>query len=232
MFTQTQSVVLNSLKYTDNRIILNCYTEKLGFKSYLVNLNNYFKKSYSQPLSQLNLIVYNRGNKLEHIREIVSHHIYDSIYTDPNKISVTLFLSEILTMTITDEFTNEPLFKFISNSIMWFDQLTEHQNFYLFFMKELLKYIGIYPLMYENNDEVFFDMKEGRCSLTCPDHNFYLENDELFLFNKMLKMDKYCRTVFTTNEKKTLNKMLISYYKVNLDRFKTPNSLEMIEMGF
>ena len=98
----TKAIVLSTLKYSDSSLIVKCYTQDEGLKSYLIRgvlkaKKGGIKIAYFQPLTQLNINA-NHSNKgtLNSIKEVQVSYSYKTIYKDIIKQSVVLFLSEVL----------------------------------------------------------------------------------------------------------------------------------------
>ena len=118
MLVKTKAIVLSTLKFQEKSLIVKCFTESDGLKSYFVQ-NAYSNKkanqkiAYFQPLTMIEIEA-NHKNKgtLEHFKEIRLAHSYHSINTDIFKSTIVIFLSEILHHAIKEEEKNEQLFSF------------------------------------------------------------------------------------------------------------------------
>ena len=98
----TKAIVLSTLKYSDSSLIVKCYTQDEGLKSYLIRGVLKAKKggvkiAYFQPLTQLNIEAnHSKKGTLNSIKEVQISYPYKTIYKDIIKQSVVLFLSEVL----------------------------------------------------------------------------------------------------------------------------------------
>ena len=98
----TKAIVLSAIKYSDSSLIVKCFTEKLGVKTYLIrgvlkNRKGVIKAAYFQPLTQLILEAnHKQKSNLHSLKEVHVSHAYTSIHRDIVKQSIVLFLSEIL----------------------------------------------------------------------------------------------------------------------------------------
>ena len=106
MLVKTKAIVISSLKYQEKSLIVKCFTQSDGLKSYFVQSAFSAKKSsrdfgkkiaYFQPLTLLEIEA-NHKNKgtLEHFKEIKLAHAYQTINTDIIKSTMVIFVSEIL----------------------------------------------------------------------------------------------------------------------------------------
>ena len=72
----TKAIVLSSIKYGDTSLIVKCYTEEEGVKTYLIRgvlkpKKKGIKAAYFQPLTQLKIVAnHNSKNTLNSIKEV------------------------------------------------------------------------------------------------------------------------------------------------------------------
>ena len=236
MLVNTKAIVISSLKYQEKSLIVKCFTQSDGLKSYFVPSAYSGKKSnqktaYFQPLTILEIEA-NHKNKgtLEHFKEIKLATAFQTINTDILKSTMVIFLSEMLHYSIQEEEKNEDLFTFLETALIWLDTHDETSNFHLILLLEITKFLGFFPDISEI-DLNFFEMTNGIFSpfqgISC------LSEHDTFLFKKLinLKFDSNQR-VFTGIQRQTLLKILLDYYSIHLDGFKKPKSLEVLKEVF
>ncbi len=236
MQIKTKAIVISSLKYQEKSLIVKCFTQSDGLKSYFVQSAYSGKKSnqkiaYFQPLTILEIEA-NHKNKgtLEHFKEIKLASAYQTINTNVFKSTIAIFLSEILHHSIKEEEKNENLFTFLEAALLWFDTHEETSNFHLILMLEMTKFIGFYPDI-SQIENTFFEMTEGIFSplqgISC------LNPHETILFKKLinLKFDSN-QKIFTGIERQIILKILLDYYSIHLDGFKRPKSLDVLKEVF
>jgi DNA repair protein RecO (recombination protein O) len=234
MLVKTKAIVISSLRYQEKSLIVKCFTQSDGLKSYFVQSAYSGKKSnqkiaYFQPLTILEIEA-NHKNKgtLEHFKEIKLATAYQTINTDVVKSTIVIFLSEMLHHSIHEK--NEDLFTFLETALIWLDTHEETSNFHLILLLETTKFLGFYPDNSEP-DFNFFEMVDGIFSpfqgTNC------LNEHETFLFKKLinLKFDSD-QKVFAGIERQILLKILLDYYSIHLDGFKKPKSLDVLKEVF
>lgn len=236
MLVKTKAIVLSSVKYQEKSLIVKCFTQSDGLKSYFVPSAFSGKKSnqkiaYFQPLTILEIEA-NHKNKgtLEHFKEIRLSSPFYSINTDIYKSTIVIFLSEMLHHSIREEEKNDNLFSFLETALLWLDTHEEMANFHLILLLEITKFLGFYPDMSES-DASFFELTEG---VFTPYHGIScLSEHETFLFKKLigLRFDSD-QKVFAGTERQILLKILLDYYSAHLDGFKKPKSLEVLKEVF
>lgn len=236
MLIKTKAIVLSSLKYQEKSLIVKCFTESDGLKSYFVpsaysNKKVNQKIAYFQPLTIIEIEA-NHKNKgtLEHFKEIRLAHSYYSINTDIVKSTIVIFLSEILHHAIKEEEKNQSLFSFLETALLWFDTHQETTNFHLILMIEVTKYLGFYPDVTEL-DFPYFDIKEGYFTPFQSINSLTEHETHLFKRLLQLKFDSD-QKIFAGIERQLLLKILLDFYTLHLDSFKKPKSLEVLTEVF
>lgn len=236
MLIKTKAIVISTIKYQEKSLIVKCFTESDGLKSYFVQSAFSSKKSnqkiaYFQPLTILEIEA-NHKNKgtLEHFKEIKLATAFHSINTNIYKSTIVIFLSEIIHHSIHEEEKNQDLFTFLETALLWLDNHDEIANFHLILMLEMTKFLGFYP---DDSDiELnFFDINEG---IFTPFQGINsLSEHETHLFKKLinLKFDNN-QKVFAAIERQILLKILLDFYTIHLDGFKKPKSLDVLKEVF
>ena len=136
MTYKTKGIVLNFIKFKESSIICKIYTESFGLQSYIVNgvrSSNKTKMSLFQPLTILDLVVYNKSSvNIQRLKEMKIDIIYMTNHTDIKKISVCIFLSELLSKILSNEPNQNQKFNFLYNSFLIYDGLEKNLSFFVF----------------------------------------------------------------------------------------------------
>ena len=155
------AIVLNTIKYSENSIILKCYTDLFGLQSYMINgfkgKNAVIKPSQIQALTLLEIEAYHAQNKgLQRIKEAKCYPTLYHLHYHIIKSSLALFISEVVTKSVREE--NHPdvsLFQFLTNAIQIIDLETGNlSNFSCYFLIQLTKYLGFSPLLKHTDDYI------------------------------------------------------------------------------
>jgi DNA repair protein RecO (recombination protein O) len=236
MQVKTKAIVISSIKFQEKSLIVKCFTQSHGLKSYFVRDAFSGRKSnqkiaYFQPLTILEIeAVHKNKGTLENFKEIKISTPFESIHSDIYKSTIVMFISEILHHSIQEEEKNESLFDFLETALLWLDHHDEIANFHLILLLETTKYLGFYPDI-SDLDMPFFEMMEG---VFTPFHAISsLTEHETNLFRKLinLKFDNDQKT-FHVIERQIVLKILIDYYSFHLDGFKKPKSLDVLKEVF
>ena len=148
MTYKTKGIVLNFIKFKESSIICKIFTESFGLQSYIVNGVRSFNKSKNmslfQPLTILDLVVYNKSSaNIQRLKEMKIDVIYMTNHTDIKKISVCIFLSELLSKILSNEPNQNQKFNFLYNSFLIYDGLEKNiKNFHIQFLLKLTKFFG------------------------------------------------------------------------------------------
>ncbi len=238
MIVNTKAIVFSSLKYGDSNLIVRCFTESSGLKSYLLrnvlkSKKGKLKPSYFQVLTLIEIEAFHKDKgTLESIREVKIASPYKSLHTQVVKSMLAIFIAEILTNSITEEAEDKQLFNYIEQSLIWLDSNTEIANFHILFLLKLSMYLGFYP---DTNfvDKSNFNLLEG----TFQDFNTekYCESGQIVTYLKQffgIDFDAISQIKLTKNQRSDLLNLLLNYYQLHLHGFKKPKSLEVLNQIF
>lgn len=234
----TKAIVLSSLKYGDSSLIVKCFTEEEGIKSYLIRgvlkaKKRGVKAAYFQTLNQIQIVASHRPkSNLHNIKEVHIHNPYQSIQTDIIKQSVVLFLSEVLSNSIQEEEQNKALYTYLENALNWLDLHDKIGNFHLLFLLNITSYLGFYPDLSDNSLKGF-DLLEGVYTDNIFNKNVISGND-IYQFKKLLgiNFDSIGKVFFSKTERQLVLGIIIQYFKLHLANFRTPKSLQVLETVF
>lgn len=234
---ETNAIVLSSLKYGDTSLIVRCYTEHDGLKSFIVkgvfakkkrNTSLYF------PLNELEISYAPKTNEqqLVYLKTAQTSYYYESLHFHPIKSAIVFFLSEILNLVLKEEASNSTLYFYIHDSLKEFDKKKDDfADFHLIFLIQLSHFLGFYPNLEE--DGMLFDLENGFFTNTNSSINM-LKADETVLFKKLLELNftKDSKNTFNQPQRALLLDILVKYYQVHTTNFKKPNSLLVLHQLF
>lgn len=151
MLKKTVGIVLSSIRYKETSIIVKIFTRDLGLKSYLVNgvrtQGNKSKTALYQPMTLLDLVVYNKETSgLQRISEARLQRANQLIPFDFTRIGLALFMTEVISRSIYENYQNESLFDFLQESICYLDSKEAGlSQFPLVFLIEKARFLGFAP---------------------------------------------------------------------------------------
>jgi len=238
MVVTTKAIVLSSLKYSEADLIVRCYTESSGLKSYLLrnvlkSRKGKLKTSYFQPLTLLELEAThkNQGN-LERINEAKILYPYQTLHTQVVKSALVIFLAEILTNSIQEAPEDLALYQFLEKSFIWLDSSNEIANFHILFLIKLSMYLGFYPDT-STIAHPYFNLIEG---------NFQANNTGKYCVGGVhvtelkrffgIEFEGLSQVKPTKKIRMEILNLLIVYYQLHLQSFKKPKSLLVLNQIF
>lgn len=168
MLLSSESIVLQSFKYSESNLIVHLFIQKLGRVSCMVNgigsKKSKNKAVFFQPFTLLEFEIDYRSNReLQKIKDIRIIDPIHAIRANIVKNTMTIFLGEVLSKTLKEEGEFNALYSFIKTSILYLDHQTEqYSNFHLLFLMGLWKHLGIAPNNNFSSENTYFDISKGR----------------------------------------------------------------------
>jgi DNA repair protein RecO (recombination protein O) len=235
----SKGFVVKSIKNGETSMIVSCYLEDIGLKSFIVKgiygtKKPKFSKAHFFPLNFIS-INYNlsKPDRLSDIKEVKPVIIFNSIHSSNQKSTVIIFLSEILNSVFKEEGDkNQNLFNFLNKSISWYDTHENCNNFHIKFLIELTRHIGFYPNIMSQEDN-YFNLESGSSSTIKPISKF-IDFDDYELFKQLLGMKFEDLNYMAINKDSRLRLLnhIIDYYSLHLQMFKSPKSIDILSEIF
>lgn len=147
-------IVLHTLKYGDTSLIVHGYTKEEGRVSFI--LRGAFRQSSGKrgaprpevvslhPLSIVNFVA-SRSLKgsMSYLREFSPKYRLHSIREDFDKISIAMFISELLYRTLLHSERDEDLYDFLEDAVLRLEALEgSPANFHLWFIDRYAAFLG------------------------------------------------------------------------------------------
>lgn len=233
MILTTRAIVLKTINYSETSVIAKVFTEDLGLRSYMIKgvrtSKNKTKQNLLQPLSLIEMVVYETPKKdIQNIKEMKLCEALRTIPFDFTKMSVILFLNEILYKSLKETTQNKPLFDFIYKNILILDAYESCPAcFHLDFMLKLSQYLGFEPLNNHSNRYSYFDLQEGCFLAEMKDPLTTLDAKISTLFAEILKGELL--NELNRSERNYLQDILLKYYEIHLDGFGNVHSHQVLK---
>ena len=144
MDDKTEGIVLQSVRYGDTSLIVKVFTRTQGLKSYMLKgAFNRGAKNRAALFQNLNVIQYvevgnPKSHTLGYLKDAQLAMVYHSLPMVMNKSAIMMYVSELLSKTITEQEQNEALYDFIVSSLQWLD-LVESDYFQQFLLYDISK---------------------------------------------------------------------------------------------
>jgi DNA repair protein RecO (recombination protein O) len=237
---KTKAIVLHHLRYSDTSLVATIYTQTHGRKSFLIHgvyrRKSKFPPTFFQPLTFLDLeISVSPRRDLQHIKEASIYQPVHSFSDSPVKGAVTLFLAEILYKTLREEEPNHSMFEFLENAIQYLDATNQGAaNFHLWFMINLTKYLGFYPVNNYSAKNTIFDLVNGRFYTPVFSKSQAKEQELAFRINQLLELapEHIANLELNHETRNFIIENLIEYYHIHHGHLGTIKSLPVLQGVF
>lgn len=240
MIQKTRGIVLHQLKYSDSAIVVQIYTQDLGRLSFLVrcrgNKKPWKQKALFQPMLILDLeIYYKESREMQLLKEYSVSYSPVNIMSNIRKTGIAIFLGEVLTTVLRQESPNKDLFRFIEDSIVYFDSTEDKfANFHIAFLGGLTSYLGLEPGKRSGSGDLFFDMINGAFVSSPPHHNDYADPQTSTILAAFFStsFEKSLNLPLSGSQRNKVLEILLKYYSVHLPGLKKIRSLDILKEVF
>ena len=235
----TQALILHTTEYSESSVIAKIFTRQLGVRSYILKGvrkgGSKTKQNLLQPLSHLDLVVYNNPKtQINYIKEIGAHapSLRAREWTaDPAEAAVhnalRFFMTEVLYKTLREEEPMPELFDYVAESCQ-FDttraRLAQHP---IRFLLKVSRHLGIEPLDNYSSREPLFDMYAGRFCYAGEQTLDLASSKLLHYYLSAIHADTPC-PMTTLEQRTSLINHLLEYYQLHLSEFRNFKSHEIL----
>lgn len=234
MITATQGLVLHTTKYSETSIIAKIFTRQLGVGSYIVkgvrSAKSRTKQNLLQPLSHLDMAVYDSTKKeINYIKEMQPCRHYPNLLSDPVKVTLLFFMSEVLYLCVREHDASPEVFDYVVEQLEGLDEdriAVGTQP--LLFLLQMASFLGIEPQNNYSPREPLFCLNEGRfVGAASADASFSLLSDRESLAMHYLMAAYHGAPMPQVNHREMLG-ILVDYFKVHLVGFRNFKSHEIL----
>lgn len=238
MEEKIQGFVLNTIRYGDSSLIVKVFTLNAGLQSYMVKGVNGKKSknqmAFFQPMTFLCFLQSGKlkTSNLAYLRNPEVTYTFQSIPMVMNKSAILLYLSELLSQTLTQQERNDKLYQFVFQSLVWLDLVDSgYANFPLYFTLELCRFLGFYPQC-DYRENAFFDMMEGHFVAFNPVHPYYLDQNNSVVLSRFLNcsIDEMTKVPLTGLQRNDLLDGLLTFMRLHAPMVKGIQSHEILKV--
>jgi DNA repair protein RecO (recombination protein O) len=237
MIQKSNAIVISHLKFSETSIIVNLYTEAFGRQSYMINgirsVKSKQKMGLFQPLFLLEIEAYQKqGRDVQRMKEFKAGVIYTSIPFNIVKSTMAMFIAEMLYKVLRSEAPDKELFEFLIRSFQFFDSLEKGTaNFHLWFLTQLLSYLGFQIDNNYSTQNQWFDMKNGRFVPDQPIFPNTPNKEDSKLFSTILLLDAATLDGLKINGEQRMKtlEIITEYFALHFEGIGTINSLKILK---
>lgn len=232
-----QGIIINTIRYKDNAFVCRIFMEHHGLKTFLIQVSKSTKSSKVNLLQPLMMIefeaVIKENTQMHKLKDLRLALPLSEIYFNPIKSTMVLFLNEVLSKTIPDDYVNKHLYSFLWEAIKLLDDAIDERNFHIWCLLEISRHYGFYPYVEDENPN-YFDLSTAAFVTDRPKHQYYLEgenaNSLLALLNK--RWHQVQPINMHSSIRKTLLESLVTFLKLHLENLREIKSLEVLHQVF
>lgn len=234
-----QGIVIQTIKYSDKKLIVRVLCDKYGLKSGIVHVSKSGKSSNQHLFQPLTILEF--SSDFQEVSRFISikspslampHH---NLAIDPMKTAMVLFMNEVLSKTLADDYVNDTLYTYLKNSISLLDDALDARNFHLWWLMEIARHYGFYPQQNSSiQNEMMFDMMAGTFVGQRPSHPHYLEEELSKHLDSLLNLEWPQAQVIELHSsiRAALLNALVRYLKLHLDNLREIKSLDVLHAVF
>lgn len=224
------------MDYSETSIIARVYTEQLGLQTYIAKgvrkKGSRIKRNLFAPLSIIRLVVnHKEGEGMRVMREASCEYQLNGIATDIVKTAVSIYISELLTRTVSSQMADPNLYEFIEDAILNLDRaFGSVAGFPLSFTIGLTQFMGFDPHNNFSAVNTYFDMVEGNFCAQPPDHPYYLFSPLSNWLSEVLTALN-AGVVSIVADHATRNELLakmIEYFRIHIPAFGEIKSVQVL----
>ena len=240
MQEKLEGIVINVIKYNDKHNIAHIYTDKLGMLAFLVRQGtthaSRMRNAMFMPLSLIGFEArLQPGRELGTLHDVRRTAVLMSIYSDPMKNAVAMFVSELLSHTIHEQEQNMVLYSYIKSCILRLEESRASiANFHICFLYQLGQFIGIQPDIDSYHEGYWFNMSEGVYTQHPHAGAKMLPPSQAQVLPLLSRMtfDNMHHFKFTREQRNEMLEIILGYYRLHHSTLGTLRSPEVLKQLF
>lgn len=238
MLVETSIIVLNYTRYYDSSVIVHALSEHYGrisFMLYGIATKKQSKLTAFQPLYLLDIQLYYKADRgLQKLKEYKLNPPLSNIVNDIRKSTLALFLAELISKTVKEEYADKTLFSFIKTSILFLEEIEYNLAFFhLVFLIKLSRFLGFAP---ESNTSNFryYDYKDGVHVTTKPYHKHYMVDADFQLCILLMNVNysNLDEVKMDIKKRDSVLEILLDLYEIHILNFNSLKSYSVLKEVF
>lgn len=219
-----EGIVIDVIRHNDRNNVVTLFCRNHGRISFIspvgsgktARLRNARLMTMSVIETEVN---FRSSRSLQLLGAFNSSRVWRSLYFDPVKSAMVMFMSEFLHRYLRDSSAEPLLWEYVVGSLERLDATRGSiANFHLAFLIGMLHFAGIMPDMsgYEAGD--YFDMLAGESVADRPLHRNFLTAGDTMELPKLLKMNFRNQHLFrlTAQQRREVMEGLLRYFSIHL----------------
>lgn len=212
MKVSAKGFVLGRVAYSESSMVLKCFTQHYGLKSFLLQGA---KKRFAHLIQPLSPIEFNFNLKNpEQLAKMYDPFVFyqaSDIPFNNLKTSLIFFQYEVLSNVLIDGQIDEVLFHFLSEEYRFLDRETFHPNYLIFWLFQLITLLGFDPTELDTEETL-----NQNVNFTLSKLNYRTKGEWL-----NLRIQK--------NDRQKLIQGLLAYYHLKIPNFSVIKSFDVYQ---
>lgn len=240
MLQSDQAIALRTVRLGNDKQITDFLTLGRGRVSCVVKVSRGKSAVRTQLLQPLSLVEIQYEQKptarLFPLKHAAMRRPLMTLHTDMAKLSIAIFLAEFISSaTYGEKEPNEPLFRFVEQSLLWLDACTgSYANFHLVFMLNLTVFIGLLPNTDDYRPGHCFDLREGTFTPYVPVHRDFLPPAEATVLCQLMRLRYDTMHLFRMSRTDRFRciEAILRFYRLHVPDFRELKSLDIVSELF
>lgn len=236
MIEKIYGIVVDKIKYSDSHNIITLFTRQRGrvalFSAVGSSRSAKIRSAGLQPLAAIETDINFRNNdSMPRLGSFSTIKPWKTIYFDPYKRAISLFITEFLNKYLRDAAPDPILWDFTINAINILDSSTRKiSNFHIAFLLRMLPLAGIEPSIDNANGGGWLDMRAGTTLPYPPAHPDYLNPEQTLFLENLLKMNFRNFHLFEISSatRREIISYLLKYYAIHFPLTSSLKSPEIL----
>ncbi|MDE6191249.1 MAG: recombination protein O N-terminal domain-containing protein [Muribaculum sp.] len=234
-------IALHTVRYNDSNNILTAFSLEEGRVSLLIpasaSREARRRRAITMPMSFFECIAnYRHGHSIANISDVKQSIPLPGLTGNPIKITVALFLAELLGTILRETPEDALLFDYLAYAARQLNDADsgETANFPIHFLYRLGRFLGIEPDTSTYRRGRVFDMLDGTFRDSAPLHRRFLDGSDaeaVYMLSRM-SWDNYGMFRFNRDQRRRILAAIIDYYTVHYTSLTRLNSLEVMKELF
>ncbi len=240
MQEKIRGIVLRTVKYGDNGLIIDMFTERHGRRSFVTSIAHGRRNTGNalwRPLAMLEFEADLRqsGSKLPRPKDARIYYNNVELTFHPVKSTLAMFLTEFLCHALKGESEERTLYAYLEHSFRWLDASeNNYANFHLVFLMRLTRFLGIFPNLESDSPLNYFDLTAGCFCKSQPMHSHFLPPADAIQLLSLFRMNYDNMRCFrmSRHDRWRILEVLNDYYRLHIPGFPEVKSLEILREVF
>lgn len=241
MFIPIHCIALHTVKHNDKSNILSVFTLEQGRMALLLPAGTskeaVRRRALTMPLSIFECVADVRpGREISTIRDVRPSTVVGSVHSHPVKISVAIFIAELLGIVLREVQADRPLYIYIEDAIRQLDLADDSKvaNFPIAFLYRLGRFLGIEPDISTYAPRRVFDLIDGLFRDTPPLHRRYIGPDESAAIAMLSRMtwDNLGLFKYNRQQRRRILTAILEYYSLHYATLSSLRSIDVLQSLF